>query len=44
MPCAYAQGIYKQATPLRFLQYNYGVRGEALLQFFFNVGSSVFAY
>ena len=23
MPCAYAQGIYKQATPLRFLQYNY---------------------
>ncbi len=23
MPCAYAQGIYKLATPLRFLQYNY---------------------
>ena len=21
MPCAYAQDIYKQATPLRFLQY-----------------------
>ncbi len=25
MPCAYAQVINKQATPLRFLQYNYSL-------------------
>ncbi len=54
MPCAYAQGIYKQATPLRFLQCSYCtflvsfayVLGQILSIFAYDLGikSSFFAY